>query len=68
MNREEDNKPAVPNEASQADKANRSNTGNERQIGNDQYSYPGAMDQVEGRMNNGEIGSGITKAEEDADR
>ncbi|HEX8315664.1 MAG TPA: hypothetical protein VF609_11755 [Flavisolibacter sp.] len=30
----------------------------------DQHSYPGKLDQVEGSMNNGEIGGGLSKEEQ----
>ena len=37
------------------------NTGANRTQDDDQHSYPGKLDQVEGDMNNGEIGGGIQK-------
>ena len=65
MNREDDKKSMAPNEASQTENANRFQTSNDQQSDNDQHSYPGELDQVEGRMNNGEIGGGITKSDDD---
>lgn len=35
----------------------------EQDADDDQHSYPGKMDQVEGNMHNGEIGGGIRKEE-----
>ena len=37
---------------------------NSRNIDDDEASYPGKLDKVEGQMNNGEIGGGIKKEEE----
>ncbi|HYO22798.1 MAG TPA: hypothetical protein VER36_10355 [Flavisolibacter sp.] len=36
----------------------------EQGVDDDQHSYPGKLDQVEGSMHNGEIGGGIRKEEE----
>ena len=57
MNRE-DNK----NRSEQAeDKTTNTNAGGNPTQDDDQHSYPGKLDQVEGDMNNGEIGGGIQK-------
>jgi hypothetical protein len=37
---------------------------NDQHLDDDQHSYPGQLDQVEGNMHNGEIGGGLKKEEE----
>jgi hypothetical protein len=68
MNREGDNKSTAPNQSTQPGGADRYHTENERQRGNTPHSHSDDIDQVEGRMNNGEIGSGITREDDDTDK
>jgi|GEM_PF-5043348 len=60
MNREDDKNRSEQTE----EKATGTHTGNTRSMDDDQHSYPGKLDQVEGDMNNGEIGGGIQKQDE----
>ena len=59
MNKEEEKK----NQPLDQEKQQTSATGSssEKNTDDDQHSYPGKLDQVEGSMNNGEIGGSITK-------
>ena len=59
MNREDEKKNAVPHEEQQQVKANDPSTNLHKD--DDQHSYQGKLDQVEGQMHNGEIGGGIRK-------
>jgi hypothetical protein len=57
MNREEEkNKSSQPEQQT-------GQAANDRTKDDDQHSYPGKLDQVEGQMNNGEIGGDIKKEE-----
>lgn len=60
MNREDEKK------SSGADQSNVQQTtdappSRQQKEDEDQHSYPGKLDQVEGNMNNGEIGGGLSK-------
>ena len=66
MNREGDNKSTVPDQTSQLGTTGRYGTENEQQMDNGQHSQLDDIDQVEGRMNNGEIGLGITKQDDES--
>ncbi|HEY0040660.1 MAG TPA: hypothetical protein VGB71_08360 [Flavisolibacter sp.] len=57
MNREEEKNKPLQNEE-MTTKAT-----SDRTKDDDQHSYPGKLDQVEGEMNNGEIGGGLKKEE-----
>ena len=47
-----------------SEKATGNSTNENRSLDDDQHSYPGKLDQVEGDMNNGEVGGGIQKQAE----
>jgi hypothetical protein len=68
MDREGDNQSAASGQISQPGNASRFHPENEKRVGNDQHHHFDDMDQVEGRMHNGEIGSGITKQDEDREK
>jgi hypothetical protein len=57
MNREEEKNKPLQNEEMTTKAMN------DRTKDDDQHSYPGKLDQVEGEMNNGEIGGGLKKEE-----
>lgn len=60
MNREDDKNRSEQTE----EKATSSDAAGNRSQDDDQHSYPGKLDQVEGSMNNGEIGGGIQQQDE----
>ena len=62
MNREDEKNSSVPNQDKQPINANDPSGG--RHEDDDQHSYQGKLDHVEGRMDNGEIGGGIKKEKE----
>jgi hypothetical protein len=60
MNREDEKK----NLAADKQEVNTTKPAGDRHTDDDQPSYAGKLDHVEGQMNNGEIGGGLKKEEE----
>ena len=63
MNREEEKKNRV---ADQEEQTNRDQISGNHHEDDNERSYPGKLDQVEGQMHNGEIGGGIEKESEES--
>ena len=60
MSRDEEKKNAIAGQNKQPVNANDKNVNHREE---DQQSYQGELDHVEGRMNNGELGGGMKKEE-----
>jgi len=60
MNREDEKK----NFAADKQEVKTNQSANDLHTDEDQHSYAGKLDHVEGQMNNGEIGGGIKKDEQ----
>ena len=67
MNRKEDNKSTTLDQSGQAGNAGQSQPIGNSEISMDEHSYLDTLDKEEGRMNNGEIGSGIRMEEDNKD-
>jgi hypothetical protein len=63
MNREEENKNSIADQERQQTNADEASAS--RHEDDAKHSYPGKLDQVEGQMENGEIGGGIKKESEE---
>lgn len=63
MNREDEKKKEAISQDKQH-QSNKNDVANNQNRDDDEHSYPGRLDKVEGSMNNGEIGGGIKKEEE----
>jgi hypothetical protein len=59
----EDEKKKVPTDENNIQQTADPNAAGLRKEDDEQHSYPGKLDSVEGSMNNGEIGGGISKEE-----